>query len=152
MEGTLSLCPLQIFDGQFLEGVIRYPLPEASPADIVADLTKAKETFQFTQAITGVKLAIPQALLVDGNNPLLLLHATLSSGIHDKSDDECLELARSIRIVLAGLVERIDQALSEKKEPTEAVSKLLKAKAEKGKTKASQQQIGQPDAQNDAPR
>jgi hypothetical protein len=110
---------------------------ESKPAEIVADLVKAKETFQFTQAIAGVKLAIPQTLLVDGRNPLLLLHSTLSSGIHDKSDDECLELARSIRIVLAGLVERIDQALSEKKELSEAVSKLLKVKSVKGKTKDS---------------
>jgi hypothetical protein len=106
---------------------------ECSPADIVADLTNAKETFQFTQALKGVKLAIPQVLLVDGHNPLLLLHATLSSGIHDKSDDECLELAQSVRVVLAGLVERIDQALSEKRELTEAVSKLLLVNAEKGK-------------------
>lgn len=106
---------------------------ESSPAEIIADLTKAKDTFQFTQVMKDVKLAIPQLLLVDGHNPLLLLHATLSAGIHDKSDDECLELAQSIRFVLAGLVERIDQALSEKKELTDAVCKLLQVNAAKGK-------------------
>ena len=120
---------------------------ETSPADIVEDLTKAKNAFQFTQSITGVKLALPQILLVDGHNPLLLLHGTLSAGIHDKSDDECLELARSIRLVLAGLVERIDQALSEKRELAEAVSKLLQVKT--GKGKKDSQQIVAPNAQND---
>ena len=111
---------------------------EPSPAEIIADLSKAKETFQFTQAVTGVKLAIPQALLIDGHNPLLLLHSALSSGIHDKSDEDCLELAKSIRLVLAGLAERLGQALSQQKELNEAVSKLLQVTTEKGKSKSSQ--------------
>ena len=118
---------------------------EASPADIVADLTKAKDTFQFTQAVAGVKLAIPQVLLIDGHNPLLLLHSALSAGIHDKSDDECLELAKSIRIVLAGLAERLGQALSQKKELSEAISKLLQVNSKKQKSKRSQQ-ITSPDS------
>ena len=104
---------------------------EPSPAEIVADLTKAKQTFQFTEAIHGVKLAIPQVLLIDGHNPLLLLHSALSTGIHDKSDDECLELAKSIRVVLAGLAERLGQALSQQKELDDAVSKLLQVTAKK---------------------
>jgi len=108
---------------------------ETSPANIVVDLTKAKETFQFTRAIADVKLAIPQVLLIDGRNPLLLLHAALSSGIHDKSDDECLELAKSVRHVLAGLAERLGQALYQKKELSEAVSKLLQVTATKEKAK-----------------
>ena len=113
---------------------------EASPATIVADLTRAKETFQFTQSVAKVKLAIPQVLLIDGHNPLLLLHSALSAGIHDKSDDECLELAKSIRHVLAGLAERLGQALSQKKELSEAVSKLLQVNADKEKSKGGQQE------------
>lgn len=105
---------------------------ETSPEGIVEDLTKAKECFQFTQAISDVKLAIPQVLLIDGHNPLLLLHSALSCGIHDKSDDECLELAKVVRLVLADLAERLGQALSQKRELNEAVSKLLQVK---GKSK-----------------
>lgn len=108
---------------------------ENSPADITSDLIKAKDAFQFTQAISDVKLAIPQVLLIDGHNPLLLLHSALSSGIHDKTDDECLELAKSIRLVLAGLSERLGQALSQHKELTDAVSKLLQVSSEKGRKK-----------------
>lgn len=113
---------------------------ETSPADIVADLSKAKDTFHFTQSLAGVKLAIPQVLLIDGHNPLLLLHSALSAGIHDKSDDECLELAKSIRMVLSGLAERLGQALTQKKELSEAVSKLLQVNVDKKKPKISQQQ------------
>ncbi|MGB2804899.1 MAG: hypothetical protein WBD64_08405 [Candidatus Zixiibacteriota bacterium] len=112
---------------------------EPSPASIVEDLTKAKGTFQFTQAISDVKLAIPQVLLIDGHNPLLLLHAALSSGIHDKTDDECLELAKNIRVVLGGLAERLGQALSQRQELKDAVSKLLQVNSGKGKQKISQQ-------------
>ncbi|MHC4260496.1 MAG: hypothetical protein ACYSTF_08830 [Planctomycetota bacterium] len=113
---------------------------EASPVAIVADLTKAKKTFQFAQSVAEVKLAIPQVLLIDGHNPLLLLHNALSAGIHDKSDDECLELAKSIRHVLAGLAERLGQALSQKRELSEAVSKLFRVKTDKGKSKGEQQE------------
>jgi hypothetical protein len=106
---------------------------EDSPDKIVKDLEKAKENFQFTKAIGEVKIAIPQVLLIDGHNPLLLLHSALSAGIHDKSDEECLELATSIRHVLSGLAERLGQALSQKKELSEAVSKLLRIKTKKDK-------------------
>jgi hypothetical protein len=107
---------------------------EASPETFIAELTKAKDKFQFTDAIDDVKLAIPQVLFIEGRNPLLLLHGVLSSGIHGKSDEECLELSKSIRLVLTGLVERLDLALSQKKELSDAVSKLLQAKTGKGKT------------------
>lgn len=113
---------------------------EASPEALIADLNRAKETFQFTKSVDEVKHAIPQILLIDGHNPLLLLHSALSAGIHDKSDEQCLELAKSIRHVLAGLAERLGQALSQKKELSEAVSKLLRVKTDKGKSKNGQQE------------
>ncbi len=110
---------------------------ETSPEAIVASLTNAKETFQFTQSVNDVKPAMPQVLLIDGHNPLLLLHSALSAGIHDKSDDQCLELAKSIRQVLAELAERLGQALSQKQDLSEAVSRLLQVNSEKGKGKGN---------------
>ena len=81
-----------------------------------------------------------QELIGDLTPWLLLLHSALSAGIHDKSDDECLELAKSIRMVLSGLAERLGQALTQKKELSEAVSKLLQVNVDKKKPKISQQQ------------
>lgn len=104
---------------------------EPSPDAIVDDLTKAKTTFQFSQAMSDVKLAVPQVLLINGHNPLTLLHSALSAGIHDKSDDECVEIAKNIRLVLAGLAERLGQALSEHKELNNAVATLLNATKKK---------------------
>jgi hypothetical protein len=104
---------------------------EPSPDSIVADLTQAKETFQFSQAMSDVKLAVPQVLLINGHNPLTLLHSVLSAGIHDKSDDECIEIAKNVRLVLVGLAERLGQALSEHRELNDAVTNLLNATKKK---------------------
>ncbi len=106
---------------------------EDSPDTIVEELNKAKKNFQFTQAIGEIKHAIPQILLIDGHNPLTLLHSALSAGIHNKSDEECLELATSIRHVLSELSERLGQALAQKDVLSKAISKLLSIKKDKGK-------------------
>src|SRR5438046_8892096 len=75
----------------------------------------AKET-QFSKAIDDIKTAIPQVLLIDGHNPLTLLHAALSEGLHGATDEDCLETATSIRVVLTELAERITIALKDLKE------------------------------------
>jgi len=64
--------------------------------------------------------------LINGHNPLTLLHSALSDGIHAKTDEECLELATSIRLVLIELADRIATALKDEAELRTAVTKLLK--------------------------
>lgn len=100
----------------------------ASP-DVIADLRKARAETQFSKAVSEVKHGIPESLLISGHNPLTLLHDALSEGIHAQTDEECLALATSIRVVLAQLVERVDAALKDEAEVNSAVSALLKAKA-----------------------
>ena len=63
---------------------------------------------------------------VDSHNPLKLLHNALSVGVHAESDENCLKLAKSIRLVLADLSERLKLALGEQDELRFAVSGLLK--------------------------
>jgi hypothetical protein len=46
-----------------------------------------------------VKHGIPQARLINGHNPLTLLHNALSAGLHEQSDETCLELAQAVRVV-----------------------------------------------------
>jgi hypothetical protein len=95
---------------------------------VIDELTKAKSETQFTTAVEGVKRAIPQTLLINGRNPLTLLHSALSEGLHAQTDEECLEIATSIRIVMAELAERMAQALKEEAELSAAVSRLLQKK------------------------
>lgn len=100
---------------------------DAPPATIKALETAQKEIL-FSKAIDSVKDAIPQVLLIRGHNPLVLLHSALSEGLHDQTDEHCLEIASSIRVVLAELSERLSQALKDEAELTSAVSRLMTKK------------------------
>lgn len=97
-------------------------------AETLKLFVKARNETQFSKAVDDIKSAIPQALSIHGHNPLTLLHKALSEGIHAQSDEECLEVATSIRVVLTELAERISQALKDEAELKNAVSRLLKPK------------------------
>jgi hypothetical protein len=96
--------------------------------DTLKAFEDARLETQFATAIERVKTAIPQSLLVDSHNPLTLLHNALSEGLHEMTDDECLALARSIRVLLIELAERITTALKEEAELKSAVSQLINRK------------------------
>ncbi len=96
-----------------------------APQDNIDLLHEAINETQFKKALKMAKDAIPQSLLIDGQNPLQLLHGALSDGIHDRSDEECLTLARSVRVVLAELSENLAQILKDKADLKEAVSALI---------------------------
>lgn len=97
----------------------------ASP-EILEQFEKASKETQFSRAIDSIKAAIPNALYIDGHNPLTLLHSALSEGLHAGSDEECLEMATSIRVVLTELAERISMALKDEAELKQAITNLLK--------------------------
>jgi len=68
----------------------------ASP-ETLALFAEAQAETQFSKAIDKIKAAIPQSLLINGHNPLNLLHSALSENLHNGTDEKCLELATSIR-------------------------------------------------------
>ena len=92
---------------------------------LISELEAAKNKNQFSKAVESIKHTIPQVLLIDGHNPLTLLHSALSEGLHAKTDEECLELATSIRVVLTELVERMSTALKDTAELKTAVSRII---------------------------
>lgn len=95
--------------------------------ELIAELKAAKQETRFTEAINRVKHGLPQVLLINGHNPLTLLHSALSEGLHAETDEDCLGLATSIRVVLTELVERMATAVKEEAELTSAVQRLLQA-------------------------
>jgi len=99
--------------------------------ELTQNIENAINEVQFSKAIDTMKDALPESLLVDGHNPFKLLHKALSVGIHNQTDEKCLELAHHIRMVLTDLSERIKLALSEKRDLRSAVSSLLKFNQEK---------------------
>ena len=101
--------------------------------EMIETIQKAILETQFSKAIDMVKDSLPESLLVDGHNPFKLLHKALSIGIHKLPDEECLQIAHNIRMVLIDLCERIKIALSEQKELKDSVSSLLNFNKEKDK-------------------
>lgn len=99
----------------------------ATPEKIKLFADAAKET-QFSRAMDIAKPALPESLLIDGHNPLALLHSALSEGVHELDDETCLRIAGSIRIVLGELSDRIAQALKDEAELKGALSTLLNRK------------------------
>lgn len=97
---------------------------QASDA-LIAELEVAKSAPQFTDAIRAVHKALPSALFIDGHNPLTLLYSALSDGLHNRSDETCLQLAGSIRLVMGELVQRMADIVAENKELKSAVQQLL---------------------------
>jgi hypothetical protein len=82
---------------------------------------------RFSDSVAMIKDFMPQSLLISGQNPLTLLHSALSKGLHnpEMTDARCLQLAQSIRTVLAELAERAAEATKSTKEIESALSVLM---------------------------
>jgi hypothetical protein len=112
--------------------IIRVSEKLGAEPELLLELKAAQTETQFSKAIESIRHGIPQALLIDGHNPLTLLHTALSKGLHAESDSDCLELAKSIRVVLTELADRMGHTLKDKTELTQAVSRLLEVKGKQG--------------------
>jgi hypothetical protein len=97
---------------QILDEIIKVA-NEIAP-EMVGKLEAAKAENQFLKAMDSVKDALPQALFVNGHNPLTLLHSAMSKGLRANNDKQCLEAAHDMRLALTDLVDRIDSALKTK--------------------------------------
>jgi len=101
--------------------------------EMIERLKELKQTWRFQKSVDEIKDCLPQILLIEGQNPLELLHPVLSDSIHDRSDEEALEIAGEIRLVLINLAERIALAKTQSNELKQAVAKLSARKAKRGK-------------------
>jgi hypothetical protein len=111
--------------GKFIDEIRKVAEKLGASEETIKAFQDARKEKQFKNAIEKIKLAIPASLLINGRNPLLLLHDALSDGIHEYTDAQCLEFATIIRLILTDLSEKISIALKEKAELKEAVEKLL---------------------------
>ncbi|NIF69711.1 hypothetical protein F3J16_05825 [Burkholderia sp. Ap-962] len=114
---------------RILKEIVRVCEKVGVSQDDIVTLRAAEAETRFSESLNMAKDVIPQALLINGHSPLLLLHGALSEGLHAMSDEECLELASSIRVVLGELSDRMSQVLKDEKELTSAVSRLLQSRA-----------------------
>ncbi len=110
---------------RFIEEITKVVNLRNPPPNLIAELEEAKRETQFSSAVEKIKEGIPEILLINGQNPLILLHKALSEGLHAGTDAECLEIAQDIRVVLSELSERLQTALKDEQEVNNAVSRIL---------------------------
>jgi hypothetical protein len=96
-----------------------------NPPESLTIFDEALAQTQFAMAVDLLKDAIPPKLLIlDGRNPLTLLYKPLSVQIHELSDEECLQQAADIRIVLNETFDNISRVLKEDEALKAAVTRL----------------------------
>jgi hypothetical protein len=91
---------------------------------------RALNETQFSAAVKMLKGAIPEKLLIlEGENPLTLLHHPLSVQLHGLTDAECMQQANDIRVVLTALLENIADVLKNQDELKDAAVRLKQPRA-----------------------
>ncbi len=97
----------------------------------LAVFDRALRETQFSTAVKALRDAIPAKLLIlDGQNPLTLLHRPLSVQLHELTDGKCLQQAADIRIVLTALLENIADVLKDQDELRSAANRLRNRRQE----------------------
>jgi hypothetical protein len=112
------------------DAIIRVCQTLSVAPELIAQLQSAKDEISFAKSMDLIKAGLPQGLLINGQNPLTLLHTALSIGLHSETDEQCLETAQAVRIVLSNLVEKMNALRQDDKVLKGAVA-LLAAKAAK---------------------
>lgn len=81
-------------------------------SQISDELEKSKANFDFHLPMDDFTGLIPISLLIKNHNPFALLHKAMSEGYNSDSDEDCLELAGHIRVLLTELTGKIAAALA----------------------------------------
>jgi len=85
-----------------------------------------QKDFQMSKLIDIINKHLPMSLKELGDNPIRLLYEQLSGGIHEFSDEECLEKAASIDILINYVVRKINEEKYQLKEVKNALNNLRK--------------------------
>jgi hypothetical protein len=115
---------------ELFDKIIEIAEDEHLVADKIVALRHARDHTQFSQSMDAIKEAIPESLKMLGHNPLLLLHDAFSKGVHELSDEQCLQRAYAVRTILIGLAERFARIRAENDELRQAISSLFKEETE----------------------
>jgi len=117
----------EIIDG-LLDDIVDL-LPDEGRDRYLMALEKTKNTIVTQEKIDLVKNLLPPILRPSGMNPLSTLHSVLSEGLHAQSDDDCLEIAMTVREVLTFLVTQIATTKNSSSNFTASMQRLLEKKA-----------------------
>lgn len=100
-------------------------LSDIERPQFLAALELVRKTTVTQEKIELVKNLLPARLRPDGVNPLEVLHSELSTGLHGKSDEDCLDDAEAVRSSLTYLTVELSRAENARKEFTDGMRKFL---------------------------
>lgn len=109
---------------RFLEKVIEVAKLENLSGDDITALEALRSETSFKRFFESIEGLIPSSLLIHGHNPFTALYKTLSDGLHDGDDKDCLGRAKNIRLVLEAFAARLDEMLKEDSELKSVISSL----------------------------
>ncbi|MBP8115648.1 MAG: hypothetical protein KAY50_09845 [Chitinophagaceae bacterium] len=82
---------------------------------------------QMSKLIDTLNLYLPNSFKELGDNPIRLLYEQLSSGIHLETDEECVEKAKQIDILLRYTIRKVNEEKYQLGEVKAAINKLRKS-------------------------
>lgn len=97
--------------------------------DQVAELDRIKTSKVFDHKITFASKILPPSVRPGGQNPVDLLHDIASEGIHNKSEDECIELFDISRHVFEYLFRELEVGKADAERFVGGLKELLEKKA-----------------------
>ena len=109
-----------------IDEIIRIVRRGNRPESKIEKLKLAKAEKGLKATVEIISDAIPQALLINGYNPLALLEQAISKGSYVDDDTNALKMATAIRRILSELAERLVRALEDQSDLEEAVNYILK--------------------------
>lgn len=117
---------------ELVDSVLEVARATNAPAEQIKSLESAQAEGQFSKAMETLRdvSMIPPVLLIDGHNPLAVLHDLLSEGIHELSDEDCLERTQHAEILLFEIADRMQIALTERKTVKAAITSVMNRKTE----------------------
>jgi hypothetical protein len=101
-------------------------LAEAHQIDteIIKQVRAAKtERTTYDQKLKIAATVLPKSLVIDGVNPLDVLYSLVSAGLHDLTEEQCIEIADETKSVFEYTFTRLRAEISERKEFAEKVKK-----------------------------
>ena len=109
-------------------------LPASEADRYQAALAETKKTIVTQDKIALVKDMLPEILRPNGINPLSILHQSLSEGLHEKSEDECSEIASTIKEAIIFLVNQVLSTREQSMKFSDGMKKLLDKRSKQAST------------------
>jgi hypothetical protein len=107
-----------------------YEIKEQSNTKL-EELTKIEEAINSKNFSTKTEVAsqiLPDTLVVEGLNPLKLIHEDLSIGLHALSEDKCTEIAQELSWAVEYVIRELNRQQKSKKEFAERMKSLAKSR------------------------